>query len=126
MSAFGKPNDVAWLQDVKPGDPVCFDYGNTYGAAKVDRVTDTLIIVGHERYRKKDGQMIGGDRWHTRYLYRPTPEIMEVVRRNRLLAKLNKFEWHKFPTATLAAIMEVVQAATRQDSDNSLKSGEQT
>lgn len=56
------------LHDVKPGDVVVRHWWNGFSNqaekrtkqfVRVTRVTKTLVVVGRERYRKKDGRRFG-------------------------------------------------------------------
>lgn len=54
------------FHDIKPGDRVAVNYGGwgrskIYRTKTVDRVTATQIILGEQRFRKTDGQLVGSD-----------------------------------------------------------------
>jgi len=65
----------AWLESLKVGDEVAISFRSTCDFDKVDRVTNTQIVVGHRKFRKKNGYQIGLDAWTIIKLEQPTEEL---------------------------------------------------
>ena len=71
------------FENIKVGDVVIVHAG-PYKATvnKVRKVTATMIHVGNERYRKKDGNLVGAGPWDLRWITIPKEgEIEEMQRR---------------------------------------------
>jgi hypothetical protein len=70
--------------DIKAGDCIvqsCHPNNGPGLLRKVDRVTNTQIIVNGSRYRKADGGRIGEkDAWHSVRLMPATPELLHEIR----------------------------------------------
>jgi hypothetical protein len=85
-----------WLKGLKPGDLVAYDrggfYRGSYTLAKVDKVTKAnggTIIVGNAKFDMYGRERRSGSAWSGYiHLEEPTPEVLERVRCQRLIAKL--------------------------------------
>lgn len=80
---------MSWLEALKVGDPVVISIDGLFKAGlhahKVDRLTATQIIIGEWRFRRSDGQRIGGHGWRGADLHEPKPELLARIRRMRLI-----------------------------------------
>lgn len=56
------------LENVKVGDVVVIHKSHHREVGKVRKVTATMIHVGNERYRKKDGNIVGFGPWDLRWI----------------------------------------------------------
>jgi hypothetical protein len=88
--------------DIKAGDYIVETCHPCHGPGllhKVERVTNTQIIVNNRRYRKADGGEIGNtDTWSRRGMIPATLELLEKIRQYR------KIESAKNRLRKLAAI----------------------
>lgn len=82
--------------DVKVGDIVVVHpwMGNKF-LAKVEKVTQTMVIVQKSRYRKKDGSAVSGS-YTSSSISMATPEDMKEIKENffiyNIVRKLRKIE----------------------------------
>lgn len=99
-----------WLNELTAGDEVIVvsAYANTETIERVTRTTNTQIIVGNRRFRKKDGRLVGQTGYRATRLREPTPDSLRAVRdelqRRRLVLRLSQVNWNQIDTDTLAAV----------------------
>ena len=74
------------LENVKVGDVVIL-HVSPYRATvnKVGKVTATMIYVGNERYRKKDGNLVGAGPWDLRWITIPKEGEIEEMKRQEFI-----------------------------------------
>lgn len=74
------------FENVKVGDVVIVHVG-PYKATvnKVRKVTATMIHVGNERYRKKDGNLVGAGPWDLRWITIPKEGEIEEMKRQEFI-----------------------------------------
>jgi hypothetical protein len=67
--------------DPKPGDEVAYyrSYRDTPRKLTIARVTPTQIVVGGQRFRRVDGDEVGGSRWDRTRVKPWTPDIDEAL-----------------------------------------------
>lgn len=97
-----------WLNTLKAGDSVVYCSG-TYGkgVGKVARVTPTQIILeGGGRYRRRDGDTVGGGGWIPQYITQPTDALLLEIRKKFLCDNLRKIVWEKISVGVLADIYD--------------------
>lgn len=73
------------LKDLKVGDSLI--YGPPYHrrVVKVDRLTATQAICGHQKFEIKTGKLIGSTGWNTEYASVPSPkELKEVAQKQKM------------------------------------------
>jgi hypothetical protein len=108
----------SWLKRLKVGDDVIVQYygmggRQTLAIKKVERVTNTQIIIGVAKFRKGNGCEIGGG-YHSADLLMPTPEALAIVketnRRRDLIIKFRAIQENKLSTDTLAAIVALIDS----------------
>lgn len=69
------------LENVKVGDVVIHHAGAYRKTVnKVRKVTATMIHIGNERYRKKDGNLVGAGPWDLRWITIPKEGEVEELR----------------------------------------------
>lgn len=73
-----------WLHSLRAGDEVAIDrFRGELSLAKVDRHTDTLLVIGGHRYRRKDG-LLSGTTGSLKYriwkLVQPTETVLRAYR----------------------------------------------
>jgi len=103
-----------WLNNLKAGDEVAvFDgwVSNATRIAKVDRVTQTLIVIGHSKFRRKDGYAPGNG-WHRSRISEPTDAHRNTVETRRLHEKLKAA---LASPATTLAVLRAMAAQIPQD-----------
>lgn len=72
-----------WLKSLKPGDEVAVATGyrcDCYAIKQIDHVTQTQIVIGHNRYRVKDGHKCGKSSYYSSWIERPTERILAKIR----------------------------------------------
>lgn len=74
------------LENVKVGDVVIVHMGAYKTTVnKVRKVTATMIHVGNERYRKKDGNLVGAGPWDLRWITIPKEGEIEEMKRQEFI-----------------------------------------
>jgi hypothetical protein len=106
----------AWIETLKPGDEVAFDersggwYASRYRILKVERTTKTQIITltGH-RFRKKDGQEVGGELWKN--IEPVTDAVREKIRRQIAVSRFKaiRMKPDNYTTDQLEAVIEILE-----------------
>ena len=79
------------LKDLQVGDEVIVRRRFTKKVAKVERVTNTQILVNGVRYLKKNGREIGGGAWTSRYISIPKEGEIIEVREEMVRAEVDYF-----------------------------------
>lgn len=104
-----KPVDRVRLDGLKDGDRVSLWDGWHHRLAKVDRVTATQIHIGAIRYRRKDGQRIGGGTWCRDSIAEPTPDVVATIREKADRRAIGEVEWRFLPIEKVRAVLEIVR-----------------
>jgi hypothetical protein len=78
--------------------------------ATVDRVTPTQIVVGCQRFRRKDGNIVGGDTWSRCDIRQPEPFLIDKANRQAALSSLRRIvdNTKAIPTETLMAAVALL------------------
>lgn len=76
------------LENVKVGDVVICHTRLHETEMKVTKVTKTNIVIGSQRYRKKDGNLVGSDAWTINFITIPKDSEIERVRQNNFRAEV--------------------------------------
>ena len=75
------------LENVKVGDVVIVHLGlYKTKVNKVRKVTETMIHVGQERYRKKDGNIVNYGPWNLRWITIPKEDEIEEMQRREFVS----------------------------------------
>ena len=108
----------AWLQELVAGDTVVVDRNNrdrkqgSPGVSKVDRTTATQILIGTDRYSRRDGRLIGGCVWTCTYLIEATVDLLVKVRAQQLKCRsinmLKSVDWGEYDAVTLEAVVRML------------------
>lgn len=100
------------LENVKVGDVVIIHRGHHRVVGKVRKVTATMIHVGNERYRKKDGNIVGFGPWDLHWITIPEEGEVEQIRqiefRGRVVEKLHSISIHSVSYTQAVKIKEVL------------------
>ena len=82
------------FENVKVGDVVIIRKILHREVGKVRKVTATMIHIGNERYRKKDGNLVGAGPWDLRWITIPKEGEIEELKRQEFImgvvSRLNK------------------------------------
>ena len=83
------------LENVKVGDMVIEHCQWRIALAKVTKVTATQVVIGENRYRKKDGYLVGSTgSWYRRRISLPNEGEIEELRAQKFIedvvSRLNK------------------------------------
>ena len=83
------------LENVKVGDMVIERSRWRIALAKVTKVTATQVVIGENRYRKKDGYLVGSaGRWYPNRISLPKEGEIEELKRQKFIedvvSRLNK------------------------------------
>jgi hypothetical protein len=110
-----------WLQNLKVGDEVMLQQSGCgkqkHRVAVVDRVTETQIVIGNERFNRHNGHRKGdGNRYSYSYAFivhaypEKLAEVREANRRESLVASIQEKSRYadKLPTATLEAVWKLL------------------
>jgi hypothetical protein len=123
---------TTWLDSLKPGDTVIYiDYAmmeRNRSVKTITRVTATMVFMEtrytdrtiEHRISRRDGRLIGGDRWHCPYIEPATPEVIAEVkaetRRRFLVHRISKkTEWDNVPTDVLEAVYAILNPPKSPD-----------
>jgi hypothetical protein len=84
------------LENLNVGDLFAISYGyGSFRLARVERVTPTQVIVGTERFHKKNGSKVGvGSSWNPVRAFIPSAQKLKEIRRT-LLEKSITSAWSK-------------------------------
>lgn len=96
-----REDEMKWLAGLKPGD--CVGVANVR-IARVERVTATLIVCDHGKFRRATGWRVTSDRFNRGWLHPVTDEMRERIYRERLVADLTRVDWARVPTGTLQQV----------------------
>ena len=85
------------LENVKVGDMVIERSRWRIAVAKVTRVTATQVVIGENKYRKKDGYLVGSTgRWYPSRISLPKESEIEELRAQKFIedvvSRLNKLK----------------------------------
>lgn len=109
---------IEWLASLKAGDMVGYYAPHMRKAVSVmvERVTPTLVVIGYQRFSKKNGYAIGQHATLSRSnIVEITDEIRDQIEHNTLLQWANSLNWNAFPLETLRAMKKAHdEAATGQ------------
>jgi hypothetical protein len=100
---------MGWIDELKAGDDVIINQHPYKHHAKVDRVTETLVIVGLDRFRKRTAAC--GDGYFRRWITQPTPELLREVKMRALADSIARLDASWLARALVSAPDEVVSAA---------------
>lgn len=98
------------LYDVEPGDMVLVCGPAHQGLAPVDRITDTLVVVGLDKYRKSDGyktRNAAGERY-----VRPLPpdallEFKAKAQHQQMVQKTREIDFESLSNSKLQIICDI-------------------
>lgn len=107
------------LEGVKVGDLLHIheQYGNAGRIVKVDRITATQVVCGAQRFRLRDGWLVGGDSWSGRFARRATPELIEDVRRQRLIHEIESVKRGELRALSTTDLQSVLVILRRNGTD---------
>jgi len=105
------------LENVQAGDELVRTWNRKKDLVTVDRVTKTQIVIGHGRYRKRDGFQVGSSRFNRGYLRLPVAgeveQLQEQVRHNRLCHMIaGACEYRRLKEMTLEQLTRIREALT--------------
>ncbi len=107
------------LNEIKAGDYVALYHRGQPRKVKVDRITNTQVIIGGDRYSKKSQYKVGdtGGGWRSRSYIAPLSEVVEQeiaeyqlkVKKGNLADKINYDVLIKLSLETLQQIMALIE-----------------
>jgi len=107
--------DHEWLESLKEGDLVLIKFGfNPYNQARIKRTTKTQIIVEGQRFRRQDGFLVGGDAYTKSHIAKPTPKLLERIRRNKLIDRIKNLDWTNYSTSLLAQVLSLLSKLDKE------------
>ena len=81
--------------------------------AKVDKVTNTQIVIDNARFRRDSGWQIGSDRWNVRRISVPTEkeisDFKEENFRKELLYAISSFDFERLSIKDLKQVYNIVK-----------------
>lgn len=100
------------LEDINVGDKVILANARIKRVESVQRMTKTLVWVGHRAFRKKDGLEYGGRPFETMHICKVTPEVLAEIesenKRNDLINKIVHYPWGTLSTEELENVYELI------------------
>lgn len=101
------------LKDLVVGDDVLVRGMYSRRIAKVDKVTETQIIVNNARFKRDSGWQCGIDRWDRKSISVPTEkEISDVKEENlrkTLIYSISSFDFKRLSTDELKQVYNIVK-----------------
>lgn len=103
------------FENLKVGDLVVVRGNLIFGEElrKIERVTNSQIVIGSRRYRKKDGRLVGEGKWHCGFIKPATEKdierINETKQKDELLTFIRKVAWCNLSLDSLQTICDVVK-----------------
>jgi hypothetical protein len=106
----------AWLDSLKEGDKVAVRSkgfsGIFFRITTITRTTKTLLVTGKQTWRRKTGQKPGKASYSDPELVQVTEEMLDWLKRERLISKLRQIlndDKFTMPTAKLEAVLKLVE-----------------
>ena len=103
------------FENLKVGDLVVVR-GNIIAGeelSKIERVTNSQIVISNRRYRKKDGRLVGEGNWHYGFIKPATEKdierINEAKQKDELLTFIRRVAWCNLSLESLETICDVVK-----------------
>lgn len=106
------------LADLAVGDEVVLlprtgHYHSRDEIKKIDRVTPTTIVIGHQVFYKRDGYERTSDRWRQRIRTivddADRKTVQDKLDQARLSELLDRVVWSKLPVETLRAVNSILR-----------------
>ena len=101
------------LKDLVVGDEVLVTGMSYKRIAKVDKVTNTKIVVDNARFSRDSGWQCGSDIWNKRKISVPTEkqiaEIKEENIRKTLFYAISSFDFKRLSTDELKQVYNIVK-----------------
>lgn len=97
--------DKEWLDALKPGDEVAVRSGRGVFIARIERRTNTQIVISNAyRFRASDGRMVGAAAWDGQDIEPVTQLIRDKVEHTRLKHRMHSVQWARQDLTTLRAV----------------------
>lgn len=96
-----REDELKWLAGLKAGDTVGV---SNRTMARVTRVTATMIVCEHSKFRRTTGWIIGGSSLDHHWIHPITEELRDKIYRAKLVHELTRVDWSKVPTGTLQQV----------------------
>ena len=100
------------MENVKVGDVVIEHCRWDKAIATVTKVTATQIVIGGDRYRKKDGYLIGSAGWYRRWISLPKEGELEQLKSQKFIedvvSEMNKLTARNITYEQAVKIKEVL------------------
>ena len=105
------------VADLVAGDLVwCSGYGSTGKICLVERRTNTQLLVGGSRYRRKDGEAVGErTAWNRSYI---RPATQKDLEQHQVRVAQHRLGRVKVTPATLQATKDFLEVAERLQNGN--------
>lgn len=104
--------ELNWRESLAVGSVVVmrsgFGYAK-YSLAKVTSITPTQIVIGHSRFRKRDGGLVGGDAWSSLSIEPVTEHRVAQIRADSLAKQLRAVEWSRVPLDILDRVDSIMR-----------------
>lgn len=101
------------LKDLITGDDVLVECRSCRRIAKVDKVTNTQIVVDNVRFRRDSGWQCGGDSWSRKSISVPTEKEISNIKeenfRKRLIYAISSFDFKRLSTDELRQVYNIVK-----------------
>lgn len=99
------------LEDIKVGDRVILYFDNVQSMCEVKRLFKNIVCtIGGDKFRKKDGTMVGAISNPPPYIREATQErILEFEHRKELLCKIHDYPFGKLSTEVLEKVYKLIK-----------------
>lgn len=96
-----RDEELKWLAGLKAGDTAGV---SNRAILQITRVTATLIVCDHMKFRRTTGHRIGGGPYDHNWLHPVTEQLRDRMYRGRLVHDLTHAKWGEVPTGTLQQV----------------------
>jgi hypothetical protein len=79
-----------WLESLKIGDSVYHETRHRKSIIKITNITKTQIVCGSSRFMRRNGTLIGSDKWSKSYILPVTEKVMQMFENLKLKRKLDE------------------------------------
>jgi hypothetical protein len=106
-------NNREWLDSLKAGDEVAIHTRNWVDIVKIERMTQTQIIIDQYRFYVSNGYAIGRRLWNQPYIGPVTDEIRLKIKHRNLVYKISNTKFDDLPLEKLEAIMRIIDGEAK-------------
>lgn len=101
------------LYDLQAGNEVLVVNNYSEAVVKVERTTNNYIVIGHSKYRKSNGRLVGDNVWRQEYIRIATPDDVQRIRKkhqhDRLVKLVSNIPFQSLTNDQLQSILNITK-----------------